>query len=52
MGWHVAKIGDRWAALEPIRQGMMAAFGSIAVVYGAPVVKAGAAEGGRPESDK
>jgi transposase InsO family protein len=30
MGWHVAKIGDRWAALEPIRQGMTAAFGSIA----------------------
>jgi len=30
MGWHVAKRGDRWAALEPIRQGMTAAFGSIA----------------------
>jgi len=30
MGWHVAKIGDRWAALEPIRQGMTRAFGSIA----------------------
>jgi len=30
MGWHVAKIGDRWAALEPIRQGMMTSFGSIA----------------------
>jgi hypothetical protein len=30
MGWHVAKIGDRWAALEPIRQGMTTAFGSIA----------------------
>jgi hypothetical protein len=26
MGWHVAKIGDRWAALEPIRQGMTTAF--------------------------
>src|SRR5207253_4242073 len=25
-----AKIGDRWAALEPIRQGMMTSFGSIA----------------------
>ena len=22
VGWHVAKIGDRWAALEPIRQGV------------------------------
>jgi hypothetical protein len=21
LGWHVAKLGDRWAALEPIRQG-------------------------------
>ena len=21
VGWHTAKIGDRWAALEPIRQG-------------------------------
>src|SRR6266852_4887614 len=30
MGWHVAKLGDRWAALEPIRQGMTKAFGSIA----------------------
>src|ERR1051326_356709 len=30
MGWHVAKIVDRWAALEPIRQGMTTAFGSIA----------------------
>jgi len=30
MGCHVAKIGDRWAALEPIRQGMTTAFGSIA----------------------
>jgi len=30
MGWHVAKVGDRWAALEPIRQGMTTAFGSIA----------------------
>src|SRR5207244_5266628 len=28
MGCHVAKIGDRWAALEPIRQGMTRAFGS------------------------
>src|SRR5438445_6639050 len=30
MGWHVAKIGDRWAALEPIRQGLTIAFGTIA----------------------
>ncbi len=22
VGWHVAKIGDRWAALEPVRQGV------------------------------
>ena len=22
VGWHVAKKGDRWAALEPIRQGV------------------------------
>ena len=21
VGWHVAKKGDRWAALEPVRQG-------------------------------
>jgi len=28
MGWHVAKIGDRWAALEPIRQWMTKAFGT------------------------
>ena len=27
VGWHVAKIGDRWAALEPIRQGVRHAFG-------------------------
>jgi transposase InsO family protein len=24
VGWHVAKKGDRWAALEPIRQGVKA----------------------------
>lgn len=24
VGWHVAKKGDRWAALEPIRQGVLA----------------------------
>ncbi len=28
VGWHTAKIGDRWAALEPIRQGVRYAFGS------------------------
>src|SRR5262249_13061242 len=22
VGWHVAKLGDRWAALEPLRQGV------------------------------
>ncbi len=27
LGWHVAKLGDRWAALEPIRQGVWHAFG-------------------------
>jgi hypothetical protein len=27
LGWHVAKLGDRWAALEPIRQGVRPAFG-------------------------
>ena len=27
LGWHVAKRGDRWAALEPIRQGVRHAFG-------------------------
>jgi hypothetical protein len=31
MGWHGAKIGDRWAALEPIRQGITTACGSIAL---------------------
>jgi putative transposase len=28
VGWHTAKIGDRWAALEPIRQGVRHAFGA------------------------
>jgi putative transposase len=27
VGWHVAKLGNRWAALEPIRQGVRYAFG-------------------------
>ena len=27
VGWHVAKKGDRWAALEPIRQGVRAHMG-------------------------
>jgi transposase InsO family protein len=27
VGWHVAKIGDRWAALEPLREGMRELFG-------------------------
>ncbi len=30
VGWHVAKIGDRWAALEPLRQGVRHAFGTFA----------------------
>lgn len=30
MGWHIATIGDRWAALEPIRQGMTMAFAWVA----------------------
>jgi putative transposase len=28
VGWHVAKKGDRWAALEPIRQGVQRHYGS------------------------
>ncbi len=28
VGWHVAKLGDRWAALEPIHQGVHYAFGA------------------------
>ena len=28
VGWHVAKTGDRWAALEPIHQGVRLAFGA------------------------
>lgn len=30
MGWHTAKRGDRWAALQPIRQGIRVAFGTFA----------------------
>ena len=30
VGWHVAKRGDRWAALEPIRQGVQLAHGDYA----------------------
>lgn len=30
VGWPVAKRGDRWAALEPIRQGVRHAFGMFA----------------------
>jgi transposase InsO family protein len=30
LGWHTAKLGDRWAALEPIRQGVAHAFGGVA----------------------
>ena len=29
MGWPVAKIGDRWAALEPVHQGRRHAYGSL-----------------------
>jgi len=28
VGWHATKIGDRWAALEPLRQGVRYAFGA------------------------
>ena len=27
VGWHATKLGDRWAALEPLRQGVRYAFG-------------------------
>jgi len=30
VGWHVAKRGDRWAALEPIRQGVQRTHGQYA----------------------
>lgn len=30
VGWHVAKRGDRWAALEPIRQGVQQTHGTYA----------------------
>jgi transposase InsO family protein len=30
VGWHVAKVGDRWAALEPIRQGVQRTLGQYA----------------------
>jgi len=30
VGWHVAKVGDRWAALEPIRQGVQRTHGHYA----------------------
>ena len=30
VGWHTAKIGDRWAALEPLRQGVRHVFGEFA----------------------
>jgi len=30
VGWHVAKVGDRWAALEPIRQGVQRTHGPYA----------------------
>jgi putative transposase len=30
VGWHVAKRGDRWAALEPLRTGVQTMFGGFA----------------------
>ena len=30
VGWHVVKWGDRWAALEPIRQGVQQTHGRYA----------------------
>src|SRR5437870_5111900 len=33
VGWHTAKLGDRWAALEPIRQGVRHAFGGSAKTW-------------------
>ncbi|WP_419160971.1 transposase [Candidatus Palauibacter sp.] len=32
VGWHVAKKGDRWAALEPVRQGVRAHMGGFGKV--------------------
>jgi transposase InsO family protein len=29
MGWHVVKLGDRFAALEPVAQGVRAEFGAV-----------------------
>ena len=29
VGWHVARKGDRWAALEPVRQGVRAHMGGV-----------------------
>ena len=34
MGWHVCKQGTRFAALEPISQGLMATVGTVAVNAG------------------
>ena len=30
MGWHTTKLGDRWAALEPLRHGVRQVFGRFA----------------------
>jgi len=30
VGWHVAKRGDRWAALQPLREGVQTMFGAFA----------------------
>jgi transposase InsO family protein len=29
LGWHVAKVGDRWAALEALKQAIRTAFGKL-----------------------
>ena len=34
MGWHVCKLGTRFAALEPISQGLMTTAGSVAATAG------------------
>jgi len=37
VGWHAVKTGDRWAALEPLRQGVRHAFGRFAKDVGLQV---------------
>jgi transposase InsO family protein len=38
VGWHVCKRGDRFAALEPIRQGIKVRFGSVGKEVGRGLV--------------